>query len=98
MVSPELTCYPSRLIDAVNMINLDVRREASTMTPFLRSNSASNTKGRPRLRLRTTPRLEELEHRELLSGYNFTRLDVPGGTYTAASGINNSGQIVGYYR
>ena len=29
--------------------------------------------------------------------YSFTQIDVPGAITTAASGINDSGQIVGYY-
>src|SRR5215472_5727743 len=29
--------------------------------------------------------------------YNFTTIDVPGATFTQASGINNAGQIVGVF-
>src|SRR5262245_48262154 len=43
------------------------------------------------------PQLDTLEERRLLSTYSFTRLDVPGATFTEGYGINNSGQIVGDY-
>ena len=33
----------------------------------------------------------------LLSGGSYTRLDVPGARFTQAFGINDSGQVVGYY-
>ena len=30
--------------------------------------------------------------------YTFTTLDVPGAIFTAAVGINNAGQVVGFFR
>ena len=36
-------------------------------------------------------------HGFLKSGGSFTRIDVPGATYTYSSGINNAGHIVGNY-
>jgi uncharacterized membrane protein len=56
---------------------------------------AIRTKGKRR----STPCLEPLENRTLLSSlsYSFTALNVSGTTFTDALGINNTGQIVGYY-
>jgi hypothetical protein len=36
-------------------------------------------------------------HGSLLSGGAYSTLDIPGSTYTQPNGINDSGQIVGYY-
>jgi probable HAF family extracellular repeat protein len=38
-----------------------------------------------------------LHHGFLYDQGSYTTLDVPGANYTHASGINDSGQVVGYY-
>ena len=48
------------------------------------------------------PHLESLEDRRLLTtgvlgGYSYTTLAFPGGYDTTAHGINDFGQVVGYY-
>jgi predicted chitinase len=65
------------------------------MIHFRRSNAALNSNCRTQ-RPRAIPRVEVLEHRALLSGYSFSRVDAPGFT-TTNYGINDSGQIVGEY-
>ena len=41
--------------------------------------------------------LEGMNHGFLLNGGQFTTIDYPNATYTAAMGINDNGQIVGQY-
>jgi probable HAF family extracellular repeat protein len=41
--------------------------------------------------------VDQQSHGFLLSGGTYTTLDVPGVTFTAATGINDAGQIVGSY-
>ena len=60
------------------------------------ANLSSDTKRHKKGRFRLNPRLEPLEERRLLT-YLFTSLDVPGATRTEARGINDSGQVVGFY-
>jgi probable HAF family extracellular repeat protein len=58
-----------------------------------RARQTTTRSARRRVRLH----LEPLEARCLPSGYNFITLDVPGSTFSTATGINNVGQIVGQY-
>jgi len=54
----------------------------------------------PNLRFATTVAcivLCSTAHQAKAGSYTFTSIDVPGAGYTAAYGINNSGQIVGTY-
>jgi probable HAF family extracellular repeat protein len=64
------------------------------MITFLRQANPARRSSRPRAQSRT-PHMEVLEDRCLPS--NYQTLDVPGSLQTTATGINDSGQIVGNY-
>ena len=66
------------------------------MTAF-RGSKPAPKRNRRAPRLRATPRLEVLEHRELLIRCLFTTLDVSDASFTFPYGINGSGKIVGAF-
>jgi probable HAF family extracellular repeat protein len=67
------------------------------MSAFHRQKPPSCLRGRDKRTPRASPRIEILENRRVLSGYNFVTIDYPGSNYNTAAGINDAGQIVGSY-
>ena len=60
----------------------------------LRMRGRSKRRASARNRIAAHPTVEAFEQRLLLS---LTTIDYPGASDTFASGINNAGQVVGYY-